>query len=216
MYKACVLILLAAPLALYSQSPDSSSAAPSGGTDTAAISTGLNQQQPAAGGFFRRGMFSARKSDAPVGSFTASYVYQYAPGEDGANRSLMGWSAVPEVNFGKYVGLQADFLSLYMRSVYPGQSRFMAAAGPRINFAPRSKFTPFIFMEGGEIRSTQKLSDVADWNPVATGGIGMDFKTHHGIGLQLIPGEYLGQYQDNGTWTHSFVSRVGVTFNFYK
>ena len=175
-----------------------------------------NNRKPTSGGFLHRGLLAPSVHDVPVGSFTASYVYQYAPDLVGANRSLMGWSATPEVNFTKYLGLQAEFTSLYMRSVYPGQSRLMMAAGPRFNLAPHSRFSPFAFAEGGEIRATRKLSDVSDWNPVATGGIGVNFKLSRGVSFQLFPGEYVGQLQDNDSWNHSFMSKAGITFNLYK
>jgi hypothetical protein len=155
--------------------------------------------------------------DAPVGSLTASYVYVFQDSQYGHNRSLMGWSVVPEVNLTKQIGLQADFTSLYMRSVYPGESRFLIAAGPRINLAPHSKIRPFLFAEGGEIRSTTKANDIADWNPVAKGGFGFDYKITRGLAFQLIPGEYMGQYlETTGDWQHNFMARAGITFNFYR
>jgi hypothetical protein len=219
MFKALLVCLLAFPVVLQAQSSNGSSSsiimpitpdAPAGGTVSAEPS------QAASGGFFRRGIFAPSVHDAPMGSFTASYVYQYAPDLVGADRSLMGWSATPEVNFAKHLGLQAEFTSLYMRSVYPGQSRLLMAAGPRFNFAPHSKFSPFAFAEGGEIRATRKLSDVSDWNPVATGGIGVNYKISRGVSFQLIPGEYVGQLQDDNNWNHSFMTKAGITFNFYK
>jgi hypothetical protein len=153
---------------------------------------------------------------APVGSLTESYVYVFNDAQNGHNRSLMGWSVVPEVNFTKHIGLQGDFTSLYMRSVYPGQSRLLMAAGPRFTFAPRSRFTPFVFAEGGEMRLTTKANRLSNWNPVATGGFGFEHRLSRGFALTLIPGEYLGQYQDNGLWNHSFTSRLGITWNLYR
>jgi hypothetical protein len=213
MYKVCLTLLLALPAALYAQSPDSQSSSMSGTSGSAAVSS---QQPTTSGGFFNRGIFAPTVHDSPVGSFTASYVYQFSPNMVGADRTLMGWSATPEVNFTKYLGLQAEFTSLYMRGVYPGQSRLMMAAGPRFNFAPRSKFRPFAFLEGGEIRSTAKANDISDWNPVATGGIGFDYKISRGVAFQLIPGEYVGQLQDDNSWNHSFMSKAGITFNLYR
>jgi len=217
MYKALLVCLLALPVGLQAQSSEVASSSVPATPDSAPTATvAAPQQTTAQGGFFRRGFFAPSVHDAPVASFTASYVYQYAPNYVGADRSLMGWSATPEVNFTKYLGLQAEFTGLYMRSVYPGQNRLMMAAGPRFTFAPHSKFTPFVFAEGGEIRATQQLSDVSDWNPVATGGIGVNYKISRGIAFQLIPGEYVGQVQDDGTWNHSFMTKAGITFNLYK
>jgi hypothetical protein len=236
MYKICLVFLLAAPVALYSQSSngqsssvmvadhssvssgsssatglDGGAAAPEGG---AAMQGPQSSTQPQ--GFFRRGFLAPSVHDAPVGSFTASYVYQFAPNYVGADRSLMGWSAMPEVNFTKYLGLQAEFTGLYMRGVYPGQNRLMMAAGPRVTLAPHSKFTPFLFAEGGEIRATQQLSDVSDWNPVVSGGIGLNYEITRGVSFELIPGQYVGQLEDNHDWNHSFMTKAGITFNLYR
>jgi hypothetical protein len=217
MYKFGLLFLLAVPVALHSQSFVSSSSSSSEGVDSAPVATASTQQQPdTSGGFFRRGVFAPSVHDAPVGTFTASYVYQYAPDLVGADRSLMGWSATPEVNFTKYLGLQAEFTGLYMRGVYPGQNRLMMAAGPRINFKPHSKFGPFVFMEGGEIRATNKATDIADWNPMASAGVGVNYKLSRGVSFQLIPGQYVGQLQDDNSWNHSFMTKAGITFNLYK
>jgi hypothetical protein len=217
MYKQLFTLLLALPVALSAQSPDGQSSSMAGtGSGASTSATMAAPQDTSSEKFFRRGIFAPSVHDAPVGSFTASYVYQFAPDLVGADRSLMGWSATPEVNFTKYLGLQAEFTSLYMRGVYPGQSRLMMAAGPRFNFAPHSKIRPFVFAEGGEIRATTKANDIADWNPVASGGFGFDYKITRGIAFQLIPGQYVGQLQSNDEWNHSFMAKAGITFNLYR
>jgi hypothetical protein len=153
----------------------------------------------------------------PVASVAMHYNYMFQTSPYVGNRSLMGWSVVPEVNLTKHVGFQGDFTSLYMRSVVVGEKRLLIAAGPRYTFAPRSHFTPFVYGEGGEMRTTTKATDVADWNPVARAGIGLDLKTFHGIGFELIPGEYTGEKVEwRNQWNHSFSARAGIVFNLYK
>lgn len=236
MYKFFFIGILAVPAFLLSQtvpssgtsafvaSESTSSSSDNSSTDPVTTSTpsaGAQQSlsaQSSDQGFFNRGLFARPRKDTPVATFTASYVYRFAPDLFGANRSQMGWSAVPNVNFTKYVGLQADFTSLYTRAIYPGANQLMIAAGPRFTFAPRSRFTPFVFMEGGQIRTTRQSSHNSDWNTVAAGGFGMDFRAGKGNGmaLQLIPGEYVGQYMDDGSWNHSFMTKAGITFNLFK
>jgi hypothetical protein len=230
MYKLCLVALLAVPVSLLSQTGQSTSTSTVIASDSLSSSSSNDvmaaspsaaaapQLNSSDGGFFSRGLFARSRKDTPVATFTASYVYRYAPGLFGADRSQMGWSAVPQVSFTKYVGLQADFTSLYTRSIYPGTSQLMIAAGPRFTFAPRSRFTPFVFMEGGQIRTTQQSSHNSDWNTVAVGGFGMDFKAGKGKGVafQLVPGEYVGQYMDDGSWNHSFMAKAGITFNLFK
>ena len=149
----------------------------------------------------------------PVTSITGSGVYVFDDEQYSHNRSLWGWSAVPEVNLLNHLGLQADFSDLYVRSVYPGESRFIVAAGPRYTFAPRSRFTLFLFAEGGKMRLATQFNPARDWNPVALGGFGFEHRVTLGLSLTLIPGEYLGQLQDNGSWNHSFSARLGFTWN---
>ena len=155
--------------------------------------------------------------DNPVASFTAGYIYTFTDSQTGHNRSLMGWSAMPEVRLSKYLDLQADFSGLYVRSVYPGENRFVAVAGPRYTFAPRARFTPFVYGEGGEVRLTgQGTPGISDWNPIVRGGLGLEHKISRGIAFQLIPGEYTGQQLDDHSWEHSFSARAGITFNLYR
>ena len=159
---------------------------------------------------------SVSRSLAPAGSFTESMVYVFNDAQYGHNRSLFGWSAVPAVNLTPRLAMEGDVASLYVRSIYPGQSRLVLAAGPRFNFAPRYKVMPFVFAEGGEMRVTTQYSPVKDWNPVAKGGFGFVYHLSRGVAMTLVPGEYLGQYLDNGAWNHSYTSRVGITWNLYK
>jgi hypothetical protein len=218
MYKVVLTLFLGLPLALHAQSSGGPSSSVSYGpsSDASATAAVAAPQTTGSGGFFKRGVFTPTLHDSPVGTFTASYVYQYAPNLVGADRSLMGWSATPEVNFTKYLGLQAEFTGLYMRSVFPAQSRLMIAAGPRVNFAPHGRIRPFAFIEGGEVRLTSQGSDISDWNPVASGGIGFDYKITRGVSFQLIPGQYVAQLQDDHDWNHSFMAKAGITFNLYK
>ena len=154
---------------------------------------------------------------APVGSFTASASYIYGETQNGGtNYNLVGWTATPEVNLVKHFGLQADFASYYERGIYPGQSRLIMAAGPRYNLTPRSRISPYIFGEGGEIRMTFQKTLFRDWEPAVKGGIGMDYRLSRGIALTLVPGEYIGHENLNGgPWSHDYGARAGITFNLF-
>lgn len=153
---------------------------------------------------------------SPVGSVTTGYIYTFTDSQTGHNRSLMGWSAVPELRVYKAIGLQTEFTGLYVRSVYPGENRFVVAAGPRYTFAPHTRFTPFIYAEGGEMRSTSQADHVSDWDPIVKGGFGFERKIAGGLAFQLIPGEYVGEQLDDHSWEHSYSARAGITFNLYR
>ena len=149
----------------------------------------------------------------PVGSVSENFVYLYAPGQYGANRSLMGWSVVPSLTPVHGFGVQGDFESLYMRAVYPGQSWTIMTAGPRFNLAPRKRFTPFIFGEAGEARFETQYKRNVDWEPVAKGGFGFQSRLTRHFGVTLVPAEWMGvRYDYNGSWNQNFTARVGLTF----
>jgi hypothetical protein len=152
----------------------------------------------------------------PIASLTTSASYIYGEPQVGQNKNLWGWSAVPEVKLARHFGVQAEFASYYMGSIYPGQSRLLIAAGPRYDFKPVSKVTPFIFGEGGEMRLTFQRSLYRDWDPVAKAGVGLEYRLSRGIALTLVPGEFLAHFQDDGARTYSFTSRAGITFNLYR
>jgi len=158
-----------------------------------------------------------KNSAVPVGSLTLSYVYLFQTSPSEPNRSMMGFSAMPEVNFTRHLGFQGDFTSLYVRSVPYNQRRLILAAGPRYTIFRHDRFSPFVYGEGGEMRSISSQNNVVDWNPVAKAGVGVDMKLTRGISFQLIPGEYQGERLDwNSQWNHSFSARAGITFNLYK
>lgn len=155
-------------------------------------------------------------SQYPIGSLAETATFMQSGEIGGSNRRLLGWTVAPEVNFSRHLALQADFTSLYVQSIYPGQTRLAIAAGPRFNFAPASRVSPFVFAEGGEIRRSTKANPIKDWNPVAKAGFGVDYKIVRGFGIDLIPAEYTGQRNDDSTWLHSFSARAGIVFNLYR
>ena len=151
--------------------------------------------------------------EKPIGSVSENFVYMYSPGQSGADRSLMGWSVVPSLTPVHGFGLQADFESLYMRSVYPGQSWLIMSAGPRFNLAPRKRFTPFIFAEAGEARFEFQRRRNVDWEPVAKAGFGFQARLTRYFGVTLVPAEWMGlRYDYNGSWDQNFTARIGLTF----
>lgn len=124
----------------------------------------------------------------------------------------MGWSVVPEVNLPKWIGLQAEFGELYMMGITPNQSRLIMAAGPKFTFAPRSRFTPFIYGEAGQMRVNTHYA-APYWVTIAKGGIGLEHRVSDSFSVTLVPGEYFGTYLDNGTWNNSYEAKLGFTFN---
>jgi hypothetical protein len=152
----------------------------------------------------------------PLVSFTAGAVNINHYNPINHNRTLWGWSATPEIRLTSRFGLQADVSNSYMKSVYPGEYRLFIAGGPRYNFPLIHRVQPFAFGEGGEIKTNAQGSSVKTWIPVATVGLGLEYVVSRHLALTLVPAEYLGEKEDDGTWTHSFAARAGFTFNFYR
>jgi hypothetical protein len=152
----------------------------------------------------------------PIGSLTATASYIYGESQDDhANHTLWGWSAVPEFNITRRFGIQAEVGSYYER-IYPGQSRLVLSAGPRYNFAPKARFWPFVYAEGGEMRLTFKGSTYRDWDPVARVGIGFEHHLARNLSVTVIPAEYLAHNLDSGPWVHNFSAHAGFTYSFYR
>lgn len=152
----------------------------------------------------------------PLVSLTASAVNISHYNPIIHNRTLWGWSVTPEIRLTSRFTMQADLSNSYMKSVYPGQNRLFIAGGPRYNFPLMHRVRPFVFGEGGAIKTNAQGSSVKTWIPVATVGLGLEYVVSRHLALTLVPGEYLGEKEDDGTWTHSFAARAGVTFNFYR
>jgi hypothetical protein len=99
--------------------------------------------------------------------------------------------------------------------VYPGVNKFYVGIGPRFTFHNMFGVSPFVFGEGGQIRTTNKATDVAAWNTAATAGFGFNYFPTPRFGFQVIPGEYYGTHLDTGDWEHSYMTRLGIVFNFF-
>lgn len=211
MYKYFVLLALSLPFSTLAQTPDASSSSSSAPSI-------MHFQTPDTNG--STGAATTTRRQAPVASVAMHYNYMFQTSPYMGNRSLMGWSVVPEVNLTHHIGFQADFTALTMRGVNVDENRLLIAAGPRYTFAPRSFFTPFVYGEGGEMRSRSSganVSHIVDWNPATRAGIGFDLKSKHGIGFEIIPAEYIGEKVEwRDQWNHSFSARAGIVFNLYK
>lgn len=211
MYKSLMLLILGLSCSTLAQTPDSSS------SSSSAPSIVHFQTPDAAGSTIATG---ATRHQAPVGSFAVLYNYAFQTSPYMGNRSLMGFSVLPEVNLTHHIGFQGDFSALTTRGDNVDENKLLIAAGPRYTFAPRSLFTPFIYGEGGEMRSRSSaatVSHIVDWNPTTRAGIGFDLKSKHGIGFEIIPAEYIGEKVEwRDQWNHSFSARAGIVFNLYK
>jgi hypothetical protein len=107
--------------------------------------------------------------------------------------------------------MRGDFETVWVRAIRY-QNCILMAAGPRINMAPRYHVNPFVFAE--VVRSDfRPIWRRSIGNRSSRAGFGVEYKLKPRFSLQLIPGEYLCQQPDNGTWDHSYTSRVGVKFS---
>jgi opacity protein-like surface antigen len=155
-------------------------------------------------------------------AFTGVFTRQWTVDQPGVNdRLLAGWGVMPEINFTKRLGLQADFVSSYTSGVYPVENKLSMMAGPRYTLNPRWRGTPFVFGEAGETRTgigrnmfgTQTHPGI-DWNPTASAGVGFDLNLTPRFGLEFVPAEWTGERFDyNGQWQNNYQARFGFVFN---
>lgn len=127
-------------------------------------------------------------------------------------QSAWGYSIVPSLQVAKNVALQADITQQYLHPTRPGQTDLSLTVGPKVNVFARGSVTPFVFAEGGEVRSNYK---VVDWNPTLNTGLGFDFAVSPRVAISVIPAEYVGTHLDNGTWNHSYTTKFGFKFNIF-
>ncbi len=159
-----------------------------------------------------------RGSVAFTGVFTRQWTVD-TPGVD--HRLLAGWGVMPEINFTKRLGLQADFVSSYTEDAYPGISKLSMMAGPRYTLNPHWRGTPFFFGEAGETRTGigrnmfgTRTHPGVTWNPTASAGVGFDVNLTPRFGLEFVPAEWTGERFDyNGQWQNNYQARFGFVFN---
>ena len=155
-------------------------------------------------------------------AFTGVFTRQWTQDTPGVNHELLaGWGVMPEINFTKRLGLQADFVSSYTSGVYPVENKLSMMAGPRYTLNPRWRGTPFVFGEAGETRTGigrnmfgTRTHPGITWNPTASAGLGFDVNLTPRFGLEFVPAEWTGERFDyNGQWQNNYQSRFGFVFN---
>jgi hypothetical protein len=151
----------------------------------------------------------------PIASFTASGSYISGENLDGHNHSLWGWSASPEFNFNRHIGMEVEVANFYESAVTPGERRLVLTGGPRYTFDPIHRVRPFVFAEGGEMRLTFTRSTYRDWDPVVKSGVGFEYYLPRRVSFTLVPAEWIAHNLDNGSWRNDFSARAGFTVNFF-
>jgi hypothetical protein len=206
MIALALMLASTATLAVAQDGQDSSST-----TATAAQTTAYGNQMAPQPAKDRK----LRGSVAFTGVFTRQWT-QDTPGVQ--HRLLAGWGVMPEINFTKRIGLQADFVSSYTEDAYPGISKLSMMAGPRYTLNPRWRGTPFVFGEAGETRTGigrnwQGTHPGVTWNPTASAGLGFDVNLTPRFGLEFVPAEWTGERFDyNGQWQNNYQARFGFVF----
>jgi hypothetical protein len=109
MYKILALFLFSLPSITLAQTADNTMSSSSAASAPSAPEPAAQRQSMAT---INNGSVTHRP---PVASVAMHYNYMFQTSPYVGNRSLMGWSVVPEVNLTHRIGFQADFTSLYMR-----------------------------------------------------------------------------------------------------
>jgi hypothetical protein len=151
----------------------------------------------------------------PVASLTLNASYMDGERTFGHNHPFWGWSASPQFNFTRHIGLVAEVDNSYEGSISPGERRLFLTAGPKYTFDPIHRVRPFVFAQAGEVRLTFTRSTYRDWDPVAETGVGFVYPLTRTVSFTVIPGEWIAHNLDGGGWTNDFAARAGFTINFF-
>ncbi len=217
--KVLPLVLLVSPFTLFAQDSQSSSSSTTA-TMQAPMSTASMSSAPMAG------PVQNPKHDQPIVSLSAgfSYLLTDLSNDQGASKNLIGWYGMPQMNLTKHIGVLADFTSSFnehtggsavANGLHSNTRSF--AAGPVYMLPIGKKVVPFVFAEGGAVRTSTPQS--VNWNPEAAGGIGFNYKVSRHWAVQVIPGEYVAEDVSlpggGDQWTNNFNAKAGIVLNLF-
>lgn len=212
--KLLPLVLLAAPFTLFAQDSQSSSS-----------STSASMQSPMTTAPMA-GPMQNPKHDQPIVSLSAgfSYLLTDLSNDQGASKDLIGWYGIPQVNLTKHIGVLADFVSSFnehtggsavANGLHSNTRSF--TAGPVYMLPIGKKIVPYVFAEGGAVRTSTPQS--VTWNPAAVGGVGFNYNVSRHWAVQIVPGEYVAEDVSlpggGDQWTNNFNAKAGIVLNLF-
>lgn len=171
---------------------------------------------------------SASKWDIFIGYSYLSPVGKISGVPSGAPGSTYGeinWGGIASVSryFNKNLGVQIEGDSHIQSEDWPAGSNnasynsnddFSGGSAGLIYRIPTAHFSPFVHVLGGAER-VGSIYQVDTWNPLATGGGGLDYNTallHHHLAFRIFQADYQHVFMDTNA-INSFRLSTGVVFH---
>ena len=145
--------------------------------------------------------------------FSASFGYIHLNADQhGASRAgFDGWYAIPQYHFNKSWSAIAEFTNFYGSPGGKSTNIHGYTFGPLYAFDTKTRFTPFVFGEVGDVR-TSAPGDIEN-SFAFVGGVGVNVKLYKQVSLQIIPGDYVLTEPSLGA-LHHYAAQVGLAFDF--
>ncbi len=153
-----------------------------------------------------------------------SYLLIDLSNDQGTSRDLIGRYGIPQVNLTKHIGVLADIVSSFnehtgstavANGLHSNTRSF--TAGPVYMLPIGKEIVPYVFAEGGAVRSSTPQS--VTWNPAAVGGVGFNYNLSRHWAVQIVPGEYVAEDVSlpggGDQWTNNFNAKAGIVLNLF-
>lgn len=154
---------------------------------------------------------SAYGQDTPLLSVSGGYIYLNL-GQRGAPRaSLNGWYFIPQYHISKSWSAIAEFTNFYGSPQGKSTTIHGFTFGPLYAIATKTRITPFVFAEIGDVRSS--VAGMVTNNFAFVGGVGANVALAKHFALQLLPADYVLTTPSGGP-LNSYAAQVGIAYSF--
>lgn len=143
------------------------------------------------------------------GSASAGYIYQATETPTGHWVSFHGWYGLGTYNITDRVSLFGDFPNFYAA----GQNLHVQLYGVSYSFTNKTRYTPFVFIGPGFIRSSN--AGAVNYSFAWCVGGGLLIRLTRWVSFQTIPVEYV---MNTANWNvgNNFDARAGFTLTIPK
>ena len=167
-----------------------------------------------ADGYAARAVLPQEKRPIVALSFGVSYLHlDLTNTGDAHSGDLLGWYAIPQLNFTHHWGVIADFNNLYDWPSDRGENIHGITGGP-VYMLPLARATPFVFVEGGEVRDSYQGS--VTWTPAGVGGLGVNVKLTPLLAFQLVPAEWVENRNASSNWQGNYNAKAGLVLTWER
>ena len=147
----------------------------------------------------------------PMFSISTGYIHLNADQHGSGRANFDGWYAIPQYHITKSWSAIAEFTNFYGAPGGKSTNIHGYTFGPLYAFDTKTRVTPFVFGEIGDVRTSAPAGVVNAFSFV--GGVGANVKLVDRISLQIIPGDYILTTPAEGA-LHHWAGQAGLSFDF--